>query len=278
MTAKEPTRNVWRRRTFLGSLVVAAGAAAGGLAWLSRDGSPGAASSPSEQKPGASAAGLSAETPRGWVAVDFVADGIARVRISGTKDQQPAFSYAVDRRLPAVPAQLDSSDTELSLRTDQLTVVVDRRSGAIAARTAANLPIVTETAEGYSARGNGYQWQIRLAADETCHGLGERAFPLSLRGRTLRLWNYDAGSYQPGADPLYLNVPFYLGHRPGLSYGIFWDCPARSRVDLGSASPDTLTFSAEHGPFCLYLVGGDTPTQVVERYASLTGLMELPPI
>ncbi|HET9647600.1 MAG TPA: TIM-barrel domain-containing protein [Microlunatus sp.] len=267
----------WRRRAFLGTAVLA-GTAAAGLTWRSWEDRPQAGSTPSPQSSGGSQRTLGGKTTRGWVGVAFVAEGVARIRITDSEDQQIARSYAIDHDLSAMPAEISSTDRELSLRTDQLIVSIDKKSGAISARTGQDIPIVTEVGRGYAAVADGYRWQILLAEDETCHGLGQRAFPLSLRGRTLQVWNYDAGSYVPGADPLYLNVPFYLGHRPGLSYGIFWDCPARSRIELGSVQKDTLTFSAEHGPACLYLVSADTPQGVVERYSQLTGLMELPPI
>jgi alpha-glucosidase (family GH31 glycosyl hydrolase) len=176
----------------------------------------------------------------------FIAKGVAQIRITASQDPQIAHAYAVDHELSAMPAAISSTDAGLSLRTDQLTVAINKISGAISARTAQDLPIVAEVGTGYSAAADGYRWQILLADDETCQGLGQRAFPTSLRGRTLQLWNYDAVSYLRGADPLSLNVPFYLGHRPGVSYGIFWDCPGRSRIELASIRRDTLAFSTEH--------------------------------
>ena len=270
-------KRLWGRRTFLGSVVVAATAAAG-LTWRFKEKADRAGSTPSLPSSAGSARMLSAKTARGWITVAFVAEGVARIRITAAEDQQIAHSYAIDHELPALPAEINSTETDWSLGTDQLTVAINKLSGAISARTAQNLPIVAEVGTGYSAVADGYRWQILLAEDETCHGLGQRAFPISLRGRTLQLWNYDAGSYLPGADPLYLSVPFYLGHRPGVSYGIFWDCPARSRIELASIRRNTLTFSTEHGPACFYLVSGESPQRVVERYSQLTGLMELPPI
>lgn len=268
----------WRRRAFLGLVGVATAAVGGVVAWLARGGwsrseLPGVST---RTKPPAPT--IATQTARGWVAVDFVAEGVARVRITETADQLLAHSYAVEQPLVAQPAGSMTSDTELALSTPQFSVAVDRTTGAVSARTAAGVPFVTETERGYSSGSSGFRWQLRLTDDETSHGLGQRAFGLSLRGRSLELWNFDAGSYRPGDDPLYLSVPFYLGHRSGLTYGIFWDCPARSRIDLDALDTQTLTFSGEQGPALFYLIHADSPQQVVERYAQLTGLMELPPL
>ena len=101
---------LWRRRAFLSGLVVA-GAAAGGLAWHSGGQLSHPGSTPSGDEAEAGARRLRTKTARGWVSVDFVAAGIARVRITASPDQRVAYSYAVDRALPAVPAEATSDDS-----------------------------------------------------------------------------------------------------------------------------------------------------------------------
>ncbi len=63
--------------------------------------------------------------------------------------------------------------------------------------------------------GEAWRQGVVLDPGEALYGLGERAAPLDLRGRRYRLWNRDpGGSYGPGADPLYLNIPLWLSLKP----------------------------------------------------------------
>ena len=262
----------WPRRMFFGSLVAAG---LGGAAWvLGRQGGAG----PPAPSP-ASGSRLELDSSRGHTRVDFPEPGIARILITAGPDDGPPFSYAVDRGRPGTSARRAESDTTVALSSDELTISVDRASGELVARTVDGVLLLQEAPAGFRADASGgFRWQLRLTADETCFGFGERAFPLSLRGRKLSLWNTDAGSYPPGTDPLYLSVPFYLGVRRGRSYGMFWDCPARSAVDLDAGGEGRLTFTAEQGPACLYLITGAGPQQVVERFTRLTGPMAPVPL
>ena len=69
---------------------------------------------------------------------------------------------------------------------------------------------------------NGWTQPFDLQPREHIYGLGERAAPLNLRPGTYRFWNTDpAGSYPPGADPLYLTIPAFIGLHQNGSYLLF---------------------------------------------------------
>ena len=217
-------------------------------------------------------------TARGQVSVVAVAAGVVRIRITPVTGQTFPYSYAIPEDLPATAATVSQDDELVTLHTDELHVSVARRSGAISAQNGSGESVVEETDNGFVASSGGFSWRLRIPADETCHGLGQRALPLSLRGRVISMWNYDAGSYPVGADPLYLSIPFYLGQRDTLSYGIFWDNPARGSVDLDSTHSGELSIQSDRGPACVYLIVGSGPQQVVERFTALVGRIELPPL
>lgn len=220
--------------------------------------------------------GLRVATDRGLVTVDAVGDGIVRVRI--TDGDEPPHSYAIETELDALPVDVRASDAGHLLSTAELSVRVAADTGAITARTASGSVIVDEPSGGYQRTKRGFRWQSRLAPDETCHGLGERSFGLSLRGRRYAIWNRAAGAYRPGDDPLYFNIPFYLGHRPDLSYGIFWDVPARASLGLDVRGDGLLSFEAQCRPLTMYLIVGSDSADVVRRFTGLVGRMELPPL
>lgn len=210
--------------------------------------------------------------------VQGVAEGVVRLQVLAPGEQLVRRSYAVEHDPSPQPATLHRGTTDAALKTAELTVAVALPSGAITVRTPGGEVLVSESGSGFEPVDQGFRWTLRLPRSESCHGLGLRGFPLSLRTRRLALWNHDARSYRPGADPLYLSVPFYLGHRPSVSYGLFWDNPARGTVDLDSKDREQLVYECVRLPLTAYVITGTGPAQVVQRFAALTGSMPLPPL
>lgn len=119
--------------------------------------------------------------------------------------------------------------------------------------------------------------RARLRADEHIYGLGERAFPLNLRGRRYTLWSFDPNGYEEGEDPIYMSIPVYLGlHREG-SYLIFYENPYRAVFDMGKARPDVAEHTFDGGMIRYYFIPGP-PARALERYTELTGRPPLPPL
>nr|WP_049802754.1 glycoside hydrolase family 31 protein [Gloeothece verrucosa] len=129
----------------------------------------------------------------------------------------------------------------------------------------------------------GQQWlhQAKLQLEEHIYGLGERAAPLNLRTspntdeppRSYQMWNYDMGGrYGPGADPLYLCIPLYLGLHAQGSYLIFYENPYRATFSF----KDVARAEFEGGALRYYVASGE-PAQLLKRYTELTGRPVLPP-
>lgn len=115
-----------------------------------------------------------------------------------------------------------------------------------------------------------------MPPDEHYFGLGEKAGPLDRRGRSFVMWNTDAFGWGLTTDPLYIDVPFFIGLRQGKAYGIFFDNTWRSSFDFGVASPDRLSFGAENSEMNYYFFSGPDPKQVIERFTELVGRTPLP--
>ncbi len=135
--------------------------------------------------------------------------------------------------------------------------------------------------------GEGWTHQAQLREEEHIYGLGERAAPLNLRAaremtekgevtdqvKTFRMWNYDAaGMYGPGADPMYICIPVYLGLHSSGSYLIFYENSFEANFTFG----DVATAAFEGGSLRYYVTAG-SPAQLLERYTELTGRSPLPP-
>ena len=116
-----------------------------------------------------------------------------------------------------------------------------------------------------------------LGFDEHFYGLGEKAAHLDKRRGQFTMWNSDTPAYKEGADPIYQDIPFYLGWQGGEAYGIFFDNSYRTHFDFGAESPDHVAFTAEGGEMNYYFFWGPSIKQILGRYADLTGHLPMPP-
>ena len=118
--------------------------------------------------------------------------------------------------------------------------------------------------------------------DEHFYGFGEKTGHLDKRGSSMMFWNTDAydttyGGYAPNSDPLYLSIPFYIGLRDGVAYGVFTDNSYRLKMDVAESHPETITVTAYGGVLEQYIIPGPSMAEVVRKYTQLTGRLRLPP-
>jgi alpha-glucosidase len=117
----------------------------------------------------------------------------------------------------------------------------------------------------------------KLGFDEHFYGLGEKAAHLDKRRGQFAMWNSDTPAYKEGTDPIYQDIPFYLGWQGGQAYGIFFDNSYRTHFDFGAESPEHVVFSAEGGELNYYFFWGPSMKKILGRYADLTGHLPMPP-
>jgi alpha-glucosidase len=108
------------------------------------------------------------------------------------------------------------------------------------------------------------------------YATGEIAGPLLRNGRTTICWNTDAYAYKEETPSLYQSHPWVLAVRPdGTAFGVLADTTYRCQIDLTTG----IKFVAD-GPdegFPVIVIDRDSPQQVLESLADLTGHMPMPP-
>ncbi len=219
---------------------------------------------------------LSAE--RAYVEIVAVAPDIMRVRLGHAPDFAPPFSYAVEMLPEPVAVRVQDNAPAIVFQTEHLVCRIARDSCRLAFETPDGRTL-SEDAGGIAWRGETVRWSRKLPKGEACYGLGLRASGLNLRGRRLALWNADPQpAYERDADPLYTSIPFYMGVRDDVAFGVLWDNSARGAVDLGATSPGQMVFAAEEGELCFYIMAGPSAADVMRQYTALTGRMPLPPL
>ncbi len=115
---------------------------------------------------------------------------------------------------------------------------------------------------------------IQLKPGEQIFGGGERALPLNRRGYKLELYNAPWYGYGEGADRLNYSVPFFTS---SLGYGLLFDNPSKSYVDIGKTNSAFLEYGASGGALVVYIMLGNSHQQVLDSYYQLTGTQPLPP-
>jgi alpha-glucosidase len=215
--------------------------------------------------------------------IAVLAPDLMRVRVSPTGRFATLPSYAVaraDHEWPAVPCSVQETDEALILRTPRLHCHVDKAHS--------HLSFLDPDGAVIHADASGVGWQedkiyrwTHQPLNEHIYGLGQKTLSLDKRGMATEMWNTDPAGYDPGEDPIYSNIPFYLGLNEGRGYGVFYEHAGWSRFDLGAGEPAIARFEAEAtggGELCYYFFYGPQLSTVLERYTELTGRMAMPPL
>lgn len=113
--------------------------------------------------------------------------------------------------------------------------------------------------------------ELHLSVDEKIYGLGERFTPFIKNGQIVDIWNEDGGT---SSEQSYKNIPFYLSSK---GYGILVNHPERVSFEVGSEKVTKVQFSVPGESLEYFIIGGDTPMEVLKNYTGLTGKPALPP-
>ena len=218
--------------------------------------------------------------------VEVLEPGLLRFRFSPEARLDDDFSYAVDPDYdPATTMhEVIEFGDGVAIRTSLLSVRILRNGLKTTISDARTGRILCQDEKGFHWQDNkqfgGEVVKMTKAYQpgEHFHGLGDKSSDLNLRGRKFDLWGSDTYAYTTETDPLYKNIPFYLGTHRGGHYGIFFDNTFRTSFDFGAKDPKLTTFSSEGGEMNYYFFHGETPLDVVRAYTRLTGVPGMPPL
>lgn len=216
------------------------------------------------------------------VRITQVYNDLIRVRVAPngrfSKDLSWALvETALDYR--KVPVQIRDEKKEVKMTAGNVSVIITKSPLLIQfIDTSGNVLLADEPTLPMAWEGSRVHVWKKMPADENYYGLGDKAGPMNRRNRAFTNWNTDEYAWQESSDPLYKSIPFFIGLRKGMAYGIFFDNPHRSVFDFGKESEDYFSFGAEGGELNYYFIAGPEPKKVVESYTALTGRSPLPPL
>lgn len=226
------------------------------------------------------------------VRLQVLATDLVRVRVAFGKAIPAAdHSWAVDKtkwNQTAFQSQEDASS--LTLSTSELKVIVQKQPLQIRFADAQGNVIQSDAQPmSYDAKGTHSKelfdpaagplvaMSKHMGAEEHFYGMGEKASLLDKRRGYFQMWNTDFSKYPPDQDPIYQDIPFYIGLNHGKAYGLFWDNSFKTHWDFGHTGEEHVNMAAEGGEINYYFFQGPQMSKVVNRYTELTGRMPMPP-
>ncbi|MFY0650990.1 MAG: glycoside hydrolase family 31 protein [Cyclobacteriaceae bacterium] len=214
----------------------------------------------------------------------IITDDILKFRYGNFGYFEDDFSYAIDPNLGVenTPTVFKERDNYFNVTTKTtkcyiyketlLTKICDKKGNTI-----------LEDEKGYHWQdekmfgGNVVIATKKKRKGESYFGLGDKTGNLNLKGSRRELWGTDCYGYGNDTDPVYKNIPFYIGLHKTASYGVFLDNTFRSYFDFGKERKEACSFWAQGGEMRYYFINGPKMMDVCQRYTYLTGRPELPP-
>ena len=213
------------------------------------------------------------------VRVTVFRDGIFRVRVAPDGTFSKDFSWALIESPESPSVKIEESPKEIRIISGTVIAVIQRAPLLINFSDAAGTVYLADQPDLPMAW-NGKRVHVwkKMPTDENYYGLGDKAGPMNRRNRSFTNWNTDEFGWQESTDPLYKTIPFFIGLRKGMAYGLFFDNTYRSVFDFGKESPDYFSFGAEGGELNYYFIAGPDPKTIIEEYTGMTGRTPLPPL
>ncbi|TDL25048.1 alpha-glucosidase [Rickenella mellea] len=113
--------------------------------------------------------------------------------------------------------------------------------------------------------------ELNISPGELFYGLGEQFGAFIKNGQAISSWNADGGT---SSEQAYKCVPFYISNR---GYGIFVNHNGEVEFEVGSEKVSRVGVSVADNTLEYFLVYGENPLQILERYTLLTGRPAVPP-
>lgn len=214
-----------------------------------------------------------------------LSEKIIRFRYANYDIFEKDFSYAIDDSFKPEPpvVQVQESDKEIVVETSDVILYLQKASLHTRITNRNGLTILEDEL--------GYHWQKhhehssnivlctkKINGGEHFYGLGDKPCSLTLRGKRRQMWGSDTYAYGPETDPIYKNIPFFIGLHHKVAYGIFLDNTFRTWFDFGSERPNVFSYWAHGGEMNYYFIYGPQALEVSQTYTNMTGKPELPPL
>ena len=217
--------------------------------------------------------------------VIVMTDSMIRFRYATTGLFEEDFSYAINRKYIPVLNKMDvkEDDKSLLITTEKVIVKISKENLKVAIYDT-DMNLINEDEKGFHWEehaeygGNIVQMSKQVQPSEHFYGLGDKPVHMNMRGKRLQNWGSDVYGFAKNQDPLYKNIPFFMGLHNGKGYGIFFDNTFRAFFDFASERRNVTSFWADGGEMNYYFIYGPELLDVTRQYTDLTGSGDIPPM
>ena len=212
--------------------------------------------------------------PNSTMKIEIYTPGVIRVLVCPGTAAPQHESLAVIARPQTHGWHLHETGHDVKISTEAITVYVEKSSGSVRFADATGQFITEEVAKHgreltpwtfkdvptYHVR-----QAFKLQTDEAIYGLGQHQQDvMNYRGKSVHLEQQN----------MHVAIPVLVSNR---GYGIFWDNPAITNVDVGQKTADELSWDSQAGS-CLdyYFMYGPEIDAVIAGYRTITGAAPMP--
>ena len=186
--------------------------------------------------------------------VTVISNSIFKMRYGIDGYFEDDFSYAIDPEFKPPSARYSAKEKGdvVSITTETISCQINLNTFSC---TMVDMfgKVVLEDEKGFHWKeemkygGNVPVCTKKTSDAESFFGLGDKTGKLNRKGTRNELWGTDCYGYTNDTDPVYKNIPFYLGINDGVGYGIFLDNTFRTFFDFGKERKDVTSFWAQGG-------------------------------
>ena len=205
-------------------------------------------------------------------------DKIVETTFVPTGEKQNPNSHGVVLSPENITFKVKQSENTLVCSTKGITVSIQKAPFQIS-YLYKNNPLISEK-KGYVQRETNTKelpketLEFNLDATESLYGAGARVLGMDRRGNRLELYNQADYGYGTHSKKMNFSIPLVMSSK---IYAVHFDNGAIGWLDLDSKKDNTLAYETISGRKTYQVVAGDTWTDLISNYTSLTGRQPLIP-
>jgi len=180
-------------------------------------------------------------------------------------------SHAVVATPQKVNLKITTTPTSLKMATNGIVVVIEKAPFKIS-YSYQNKELISEKT-GYFKKETNEILDFNLDATEILYGTGERVLGMNRRGHRLQLYNRAHYGYETHAELMNFTMPLVLSSK---IYAIHFDNAPIGYLDLDSKKDNTLAYETISGRKTYQVIAGNSWTDLIDSYTTLTGKQPLP--
>ena len=120
-------------------------------------------------------------------------------------------------------------------------------------------------------------FSVPMGEEDMIFGLGQAVRGLNKRGHRYRAWNSDDFSHTEDKSSLYGSHNLLLFSGADGVWGAYFDDPGAVTFDLGYTRGDEAVITSENGDLSVYIIEGNSLTDLVRQFRRIIGKPYLPP-